>query len=60
MCQLCGLIDIATKHKWPKPLESSITDLKFLVNTAHDEYEASKSLCSSKDPTQKLFSTSYA
>jgi hypothetical protein len=48
MCQLCGISDIAAKHKWPKPLEASITDLKLLITTAHDEYEANKSLCASK------------
>lgn len=40
MCQLCRITPTATSARWPKPVESSIADLNFLVTYAHDQHEA--------------------
>ena len=48
MCQLCGIRDVATEARWPKPLEEPVKDLEFVITTAHDEYEANKAACSEK------------
>lgn len=42
MCQVCAINDIATRERWPKPLEAPVEDIKFLVISAHDEYESNK------------------
>lgn len=45
MCQVCAVKQIATRERWPKPLEASKNDACFVVNTIHDEWEIySKSL----------------
>ncbi|CAD0093527.1 unnamed protein product [Aureobasidium mustum] len=38
MCQLCVLNTISQNSRWPKPLEPLISDLHFLVTTAHSEF----------------------
>lgn len=38
MCQLCTLTPLTTSARWPKPLESSIADLQFLITCAHDQH----------------------
>ncbi|KAK5138108.1 hypothetical protein LTR08_004803 [Meristemomyces frigidus] len=45
MCQLCAIKDQNTQVRWPKPLESPIKDIDFIVTTAHDDYEANKASC---------------
>lgn len=54
MCQLCGIKDISTQVRWPKPLEPSIKDLDFLVSTAHDDYQTNKGLCALKETIPAL------
>jgi len=49
MCQICAVKEIASQVRWPKPLESPIKDLDFLVDTAHDEYIANEVACSKKE-----------
>lgn len=40
MCQVCTPIStLATSGRWPKPLESSVNDLKFLLTCIHSEQE---------------------
>lgn len=40
MCQVCTPISaLASSGRWPKPLESSIADLNFLVTCIHSEQE---------------------
>jgi len=54
MCQLCTIKDLATRDRWPKPLEHHKSDIGFLVTSAHDEYTTHKSqhpTDSSKKPT---------
>lgn len=51
MCQLCPIKEVAAQARWPKPLEDPVTDIGFLVTTAHEEYEANKSLCNAKSTT---------
>lgn len=41
MCQLCPISTLATA-RWPKPLESSITDLTFLISCIHTQHVAWK------------------
>lgn len=41
MCQLCSISALAT-GRWPKPLESSISDLSFLTTCIHSQHEAWK------------------
>lgn len=41
MCQLCSISTLAT-GRWPKPLESSISDLSFLITCIHSQHEAWK------------------
>jgi hypothetical protein len=38
MCQLCQIKTIASRDRWPKPLEHNKADLEFLVTAAHDEW----------------------
>ena len=38
MCQLCALKDLATRDRWPKPLEPHKSDIVFLATSAHDQY----------------------
>jgi len=42
MCQLCPISALATSARWPKPLESSIADLSFLVTCIHTQHVAWK------------------
>ena len=42
MCQLCSISTLATSARWPKPLESSISDLSFLITCIHSQHEAWK------------------
>ena len=54
MCQLCTIKQLATRHRWPNPLEHHKSDVDFLVTSAHDEYTAYKSRTSTdsnKKPT---------
>lgn len=48
MCQLCPIKNTAAQTRWPKPLESNIKDIDFLITTAHDDYEANKAKCGDK------------
>lgn len=41
MCQLCSISTLAT-GRWPKRLESSISDLSFLISCIHSQHEAWK------------------
>ena len=43
MCQLCGIVDIAYRDRWPKPLEHFKKEIDFLVTSAHDEYTTHQS-----------------
>ncbi|KAI7626667.1 hypothetical protein KC346_g1140, partial [Hortaea werneckii] len=49
MCQICSIKQIATQDRWPKPLESAVQDINFLVQTIHTDYEANKSHCTTKE-----------
>jgi hypothetical protein len=51
MCQLCSIKDIASRDRWPKPLETHPNDIKFLVASAHDEYTSLQSQTSSGNTT---------
>ena len=42
MCQLCTIKDLATRDRWPKPLEHHKSDIEFLITSAHDEYNTFK------------------
>ena len=42
MCQLCSISTLATSARWPKPLESSISDLSFLITCIHTQHVAWK------------------
>lgn len=42
MCQLCAIKDIAARDRWPKDMEYHKGDIKFLVESAHDEYSTSR------------------
>jgi len=42
MCQLCPISTVAATGRWPKPLESSISDLNFLITCIHSQHEAWK------------------
>jgi hypothetical protein len=43
MCQLCALNTISKSSRWPKPLESLVSDLGLLISTAHITLTTSKS-----------------
>jgi hypothetical protein len=45
MCQLCTIETLATEIRWPEPLERLVKGLDFLLDTAHDDYEANKAAC---------------
>ncbi|KAI7465010.1 hypothetical protein KC357_g7751 [Hortaea werneckii] len=49
MCQICSMKQIASQDRWPKPLESEVQDINFLVQTIHTDYEANKSQCTTKE-----------
>ncbi|KAG9563268.1 hypothetical protein KCU71_g3933, partial [Aureobasidium melanogenum] len=55
MCQLCVLNTVSQSSRWPKPLESLISDLHFLVNTAHFEFN-SYNPSTTSDTNEKLHS----
>ena len=42
MCQFCSISTLATSARWPKPLESSISALGFLITCIHSQHEAWK------------------
>ncbi|KAI7211849.1 hypothetical protein KC333_g7433 [Hortaea werneckii] len=48
MCQICSIKQIASQDRWPKPLESAVQDITFLVQTIHTDYEANKPQCTTK------------
>lgn len=61
MCQLCSIPTLASSVRWPKPLESSITDLDFLVEYAHDQHKTWCSTLQASDnvpPPQALWRSS--
>ncbi|KAI7160456.1 hypothetical protein KC349_g3423 [Hortaea werneckii] len=49
MCQICSIKQIACQDRWPKPLESAVQNIKFLVQTIHTDYEANKPQCTIKE-----------
>ncbi|KAI6790240.1 hypothetical protein KC361_g8031 [Hortaea werneckii] len=49
MCQICSIKQIASQDRWPKPLESAVQDINFLIQTIHTDYEANKSQCGTKE-----------
>ncbi|KAH0384614.1 hypothetical protein KCU92_g4350, partial [Aureobasidium melanogenum] len=55
MCQLCVLNTITQSSRWPKPLESLISDLHLLVTTAHSEFN-SYNVSPTSDTSDKLHS----
>lgn len=57
MCRLCGIKDIATQSRWPKPLEEPISDLTFLVDAAHEDWAARRSDSTIKDNTDTTVAT---
>jgi hypothetical protein len=40
MCQICTITTLSTSARWPKPLESCIADLHFLITCVHDQHAA--------------------
>ncbi|KAI6843501.1 hypothetical protein KC332_g3909 [Hortaea werneckii] len=55
MCQICSIKQIATQDRWPKPLESAVQDINFLVQTIHTDYEANKPHCTTKETIPEDF-----
>ncbi|KAI6879908.1 hypothetical protein KC360_g7640 [Hortaea werneckii] len=53
MCQICSIKQIASQDRWPKPLESAVQDINFLIQTIHTDYEANKSQCGTKETIQE-------
>ncbi|KAI7262516.1 hypothetical protein KC345_g9406 [Hortaea werneckii] len=49
MCQICSINRIATQDRWPKPLESAVQDINFLIQTIHTDYEANNPPCTTKE-----------
>ncbi|KAI7182179.1 hypothetical protein KC316_g8381 [Hortaea werneckii] len=56
MCQICSIKQIATQDRWPKPLESAVQDINFLVQTIHTDYEANKPQRTTKETIPKISS----
>lgn len=40
MSQLCTIKSVASRDRWPKPLEHHKADIDLLITSAHDEYAA--------------------
>jgi hypothetical protein len=54
MCQLCALGTISKSSRWPKPLESLVSDLSLLINTVHSTLStAPKTTAAAPDTKQK-------
>lgn len=39
MCQLCGVLAIVDRDRWPKPLEHHVSELKTSIHQAHRDVE---------------------